>query len=75
MDGPKLELLIALLEDPDETVYSTVRQKVMEEGVSAIERLEHVWETTLDDMLQKRIELIIQTIQLNDTKEKIKSSR
>lgn len=73
MDGNKLELLITLLDDPDETVYSMVRDQILEDGLSAIERLEHIWETTLDELLQKRIELIIQSIQFKDTKEKIKS--
>jgi hypothetical protein len=73
MDGSKLEFLIALLDDPDETIYETVREKMEEEGVQAIERLEHIWETTLDELLQKRIELIIQSIQFNDTKERIKN--
>jgi hypothetical protein len=72
MDENKLASLISLLDDPDEAVFKLIQGQILSEGISIVERLEHIWETSLDDLMQRRIELLIQTIQLNDTQEKIK---
>jgi len=69
----KLDSLIALLDDPDDSVFSYVLDEMVKLDVSLVERLEHIWETSFDELVQKRIELIIQKIQLNDTREKIKN--
>jgi len=73
MDENKLASLISLLDDPDEAVFKLIQGQILMEGISIVERLEHIWETSLDDLVQRRIELLIQTIQLNDTKERIKT--
>jgi regulator of sirC expression with transglutaminase-like and TPR domain len=73
MDDKKLQALIALLDDPDETVFSMVQSEIMKEDASIVSELEHIWETTLDEFLQNRIENLIQQIQLNDTKNKIRN--
>ncbi|MFA5328741.1 MAG: transglutaminase-like domain-containing protein [Prolixibacteraceae bacterium] len=73
MDEHKLKSLINLLDDPDESVFSFVFEEIIKEDVGLVDRLEHIWETSLDDLVQKRIELIIQQLQLRDTKEKIKN--
>ncbi|MBW8333871.1 MAG: transglutaminase-like domain-containing protein [Prolixibacteraceae bacterium] len=68
----KLDSLIMLLDDPDDSVFHVVQDELMKEDISVVDHLEHVWETSLDELVQKRIESIIQKIQLTDTKEKIK---
>ncbi len=73
MDEQKLKSLINLLDDPDESVFSFVFDEIIKEDVGLVDRLEHIWETSLDDLVQKRIELIIQQLQLRDTKERIKN--
>ena len=73
MNETKLESLITLLDDPDNSVFNLVLQEMLKEGVSIVDRLEHIWETSFEDRTQKRIEFVIQQIQLNDTKEKIKN--
>lgn len=73
MNDSRLDSLISLLDDPDESVFNSIQNEILKEGISIVDRLEHIWETSLDDLEQKRIELIIQRIQLNDTKEKIRT--
>jgi hypothetical protein len=73
MKDHKLETLITLLDDPDESVFSLVLKEILKNDISIVEHLEHIWETSLDELVQKRIELIIQQIQLKDTKEKIRN--
>jgi hypothetical protein len=72
MNENKLDSLITLLDDPDASVYNLVLEEILKEDISVVDQLEHIWETSLDSLVQKRIELIIQKIQLNDTTEKIK---
>lgn len=72
MSEHKLDSLIALLDDPDDSVFNLVLEEILKEDISIVDRLEHIWETSFDELAQKRIEFIIQQIQLNDTKEKIK---
>jgi hypothetical protein len=73
MNELKLESLIKLLDDPDDAVFNLVLVEILKEGVSIVDRLEHIWETSFEELVQKRIEFIIQQIQFNDTKEKIKN--
>lgn len=72
MNDTKLDALITLLDDPDKSVFNLVLDELLKEDVSVVEKLEHIWETSLDELVQDRIEGIIQEIQLKDTKEKIK---
>lgn len=69
----KLDSLITLLDDPDDSVFNLVLKEIIKEDISFVDRLEHIWETSLDELVQKRIEFIIQNIQLKDTKKKIQN--
>jgi hypothetical protein len=71
MRNAKLDALIKLLDDPDDSVFGYVLEELKKEDVSLVDQLEQIWETSLDDLVQKRIEGIIQEIQLKDTKERI----
>lgn len=73
MNEHKLDSLINLLDDPDDSVFNFVFEEIIKEDIALVDRLEHIWETSLDDLVQQRIELIIQQLQLKDTKEKIKN--
>ena len=73
MNKNRLDSLITLLDDPDDSVFMIVLEEMIKEDISIVDRLEHIWETSLDDIVQQRIETIIQQIQLNDTKEKIRN--
>lgn len=71
MRDTKLDALITLLDDPDDSVFSYVLEELKNEDISLVDQLEQIWETSLDDLVQKRLEEIIQKIQLKDTKERI----
>ena len=73
MNELKLDSLIKLLDDPDDSVFNLVLVEILKEDVSIVDRLEHIWETSFEELVQQRIEFIIQQIQLNDTKNKIKN--
>ena len=73
MRNLKLDALIALLDDPDNSVFDLVLKELLKEDISVVEQLEHIWETSLDELVQNRIEGIVQQIQLSDTKVRIKN--
>jgi len=73
MNELRLDSLIALLDDPDDSVFNLVLEELLKEDISIVDRLEHIWETSFEKLVQKRIEFIIQQIQLKDTKEKIRN--
>ena len=73
MNELKLDSLIKLLDDPDDSVFNLVLVEILKEDISIVDRLEHIWETSFEELVQQRIEHIIQQIQLNDTKNKIKN--
>lgn len=54
--------LITLLDDPDETIYSQVKERFIILGPPAIPHLETAWENSFDMVMQKRIETIIHEI-------------
>lgn len=55
--------LITLLDDPDEVIYVQVKERFVTLGPPAIPHLETAWENSFDAIMQKRIEIIIHTIQ------------
>jgi hypothetical protein len=73
MNELRLDSLIALLDDPDDAVFNLVLEEIIKEDISIVDRLEHIWETSFEKLVQKRIEFIIQQIQLKDTKVKIRN--
>lgn len=73
MKDKKLDSLINLLDDPDDSVFNLVREEILKLDISVVDQLEQIRETSLDDLVQKRIEFIIQQIQLHDTRKKIKN--
>jgi regulator of sirC expression with transglutaminase-like and TPR domain len=66
MNLKELKYLMELLDDPDENIYSHVRNKFVDYGVEVIPYLQELWESSLDMLLQNRIEGIIHEIQLED---------
>jgi regulator of sirC expression with transglutaminase-like and TPR domain len=62
----ELKALLHLLDDPDTEVYDTVSNKIVDYGKEVIPRLEHLWENTVDDHVQARIEHLIHKVNFND---------
>lgn len=66
MKKNELTALISLLDDPDEDIYSHIRDRLLSIGFPVIPALEGAWEQSFDTLIQKRIEDIIQKIQFNN---------
>lgn len=64
--------LITLLDDPDETIYSEVRNRFIILGPPAIPHLETAWENSFEALMQKRIETIIHSIQFEALQKALK---
>lgn len=71
MNEHRLESLIALLDDPDNSVFQFVLDELLKEDISIIDHLEHLWETSMDELVQKRLELVIKQIQTKNTKKRM----
>ena len=73
MKDQKLDSLITLLDDPDNSVFQYVSEEILKRDISIVDHLEHICETSLDKLVQKRIQRIIQQIQFSDSRKKIKN--
>lgn len=73
MKDPKaVQALIALMDDPDETVFAHVRDKLLEIGPDAIQYLESSWEERDYGLIfQTRIETLVHEIQFEETKRQL----
>jgi len=65
--------LITLLDDPDEIIYSQVKERFVTLGPPTIPHLETAWENSFDAIMQKRIETIIHTIQFETLQKALKT--
>ncbi len=72
MPETELYALIALLDDPDQEVYNAISVNIVSHGLSVVPLLEKTWESSSSELAQRRIELLIHTIQLNSTIENLK---
>lgn len=62
----EISALLTLLDDPDEEIFGLVSSKIVDYGRSIIPNLEHLWETTPDEDIQHRIEMLIHRLHHND---------
>lgn len=62
----EISALLRLIDDPDNEVFDTVATKLLNYGRDIIPRLEQLWETTGDESVQERIELLIHRVHFND---------
>lgn len=67
MDAKELNALIALLDDPDKEVFNVISANIINQGIAIVGTLEEAWESSSNEFVQKRIETLIHTIQLNST--------
>ncbi len=74
MNLKELKALIALIDDPDDTIFEQVRDRLMSAGPEAIKLLEDSWEELDYGLLfQNRIEQIIHDIQFEECKRQLTS--
>lgn len=65
----EISALFNLIDDPDEEVFGAVSNKIVDYGRTIIPNLEHLWETTPDEAVQSRIELLIHRLHYTDLTE------
>ncbi|MFW5879468.1 MAG: transglutaminase family protein [bacterium] len=69
MEKSRLEALINLLDDPDDTVALTVTENLLKAGRDVIPVLEQAWEEAAgSEIFQERLENVINDIQFQDIK-------
>jgi regulator of sirC expression with transglutaminase-like and TPR domain len=68
-ESKEISALLHLIDDPDEEVFDAVSQKIVDYGKPIIPNLEHLWETTPNEDIQNRIELLIHRLHFRDLTE------
>ena len=67
----ELEALISLVDEPDEEIFRTIRDRIFAHGKEAVPPLEDLWENTFDPLIQHRIEDLIHIIQFENLKKEM----
>lgn len=67
----EIKALLQLLDDPDNEIFAQVAQRILTEGEGIIPELEKAWEMSLNEVLQERIENLIQEIQFTSTQKQL----
>ena len=62
----EITALLNLIDDPDEEVFSTVSSRIVDYGKIIIPNLENLWENTVSEAVQERIEMIIHRLHYTD---------
>ena len=62
----EIKALFTLIDDPDEEVYSTISNRLLDYGTPIIPDLENLWENTLEETTLERIEKMIYRLRLKD---------
>lgn len=62
----EISALLQLIDDPDDEVFDTVAEKLLNYGREIIPNLEQLWEVTADSSLQERIEFLIHRVHFQD---------
>ncbi|MGP8217110.1 MAG: transglutaminase-like domain-containing protein [Bacteroidia bacterium] len=63
LNKKEVSALISLLDDPDEKIFVSIKDKLLHIGEKVIPVLEDAWESSFNPLLQTRIENIIHRIQ------------
>lgn len=71
-ENKEISALFTLIDDPDEEVFSTVSNRIVNYGTAIIPRLENLWENTISEPVQERIEMLIHRLQFTDLTAQIK---
>ncbi len=62
----EIKALLHLIDDPDDEVFDTVAEKLVNYGREIIPNLEQLWEVTADQSVQERIEHLIHRVHFQD---------
>lgn len=76
MSSEELSALITLIEDPDEIIFTQVRQEIIDKGENIVPQLERFWEyNPFGALFRDRIEELISSIQFNTVADDLRSWR
>jgi regulator of sirC expression with transglutaminase-like and TPR domain len=67
----ELIALISLLDEPNNSTFDKIKDKILYYGIDAIPFLEDAWDNSFDNHLQSRIEEVIHSIQILNLKNKL----
>lgn len=70
-DEAKIKGLVQLLDDPDENIYSQIKDEFEIIGIKAIPVLEEYWENSSDSLAVKRAENLIHSINSKEVKSQL----
>ena len=65
----EISALFTLIDDPDEEVFGAVSTRIIHYGKGIIPNLENLWETTVSEEIQERIEMLIHRLHYRDLTE------
>lgn len=65
-NSKEISALLQLIDDPDDEVFDTVAEKLLNYGKDIIPKLEQLWEVTADENVQERIEQLIHRVHYHD---------
>jgi regulator of sirC expression with transglutaminase-like and TPR domain len=65
----EIDALLHLIDDPDEEVFGAVSTRIVEFGRQIVPNLENLWEQTISEKVQERIEVLIHRLHFNDLKD------
>ncbi len=68
-ENKEISALFHLIDDPDEEVFGVVSTRIVDYGKGIIPNLENLWENTISEGIQERIELLIHKLQYRDLTE------
>jgi regulator of sirC expression with transglutaminase-like and TPR domain len=68
-ENKEITALLHLIDDPDEEVFGAVSTRIIDFGKGIIPNLENLWENTVSEDVQERIELLIHRLHYQDLTE------
>ncbi len=71
MNQAEINALIDLLDDPDQEIFYSIRDRLISYGEEVIPELENAWEASFNNVVQTRIEDIIHNIQFTNIKHRL----
>jgi len=71
-ENNELHALFQLIDDPDEEVFGAVTNRIVDYGTGIIPNLENLWENSVSQEVQGRIELLIHKLHFSDLTEEFK---
>lgn len=68
-ENKEIKALFHLIDDPDTEVFSTVSERIVTYGRGIIPNLEDLWENSISEEVQERIEILIHKLHYTDLTE------